>query len=55
MRLPNDENKLQVDKKTTRNEKFKKSLKMYNIIETVLYKMTASGNIKPRVTSKRHK
>ena len=36
-------------KKTTKTEKFKKSLKMYNIInfEIIRYKRTASGNINP--------
>ena len=50
MRPLNDENKLQVDEKNRKKtEKFKKSLKMYNIInfETIGYKMTASGNINP--------
>ena len=44
-----DENRLQVDEKTTKSEKFKNSLKKFNIInfETILYKMTASGNINP--------
>ena len=38
-------------KKKTKTEKFKKSLKIYNIInfETIRYKMTASGNINPRI------
>ena len=41
MRPLNDENKLQIDeKKTTKNKKFEKSLKMYNILnfETIRYK-----------------
>ena len=49
IRSLNDENKLQVDEKKTKTEKFKKSLKMYNIInfQAIRYKMTASGNINP--------
>ena len=46
----NDENKLQVDeKKSTKIEMLKKSVKLYNIInfETIRYKITASGNIDP--------
>ena len=36
-------------KKTTKTEKFKKSLEMFNMIkfETIRYKMTASGNVNP--------
>ena len=36
-------------KKTKKTDKFKISLKMYNIInfETIRYKMTALGNINP--------
>ena len=39
----NDENKLQVDEKNNKNEKFEKSLKMYNIInfQTIRYRLTA--------------
>ena len=38
-------------KKTTKLEKFKQSLKMYNIksFDTICYKMTASGNINPLI------
>ena len=50
MRPLNDENKLQIDgKKQQKQQKFKKSLKKYNIInfETICYKKIASSNINP--------
>ena len=42
----NVENKLQLTKKTTKNKKIEKSLKLYNIIhlKTIRYKRTALGN-----------
>ena len=43
----NDENKLQVDKKRTKTEKYKKSLKTSNFLNfsIIRYKLTALRNI----------